>query len=185
MGNLSCLSWSTARIHLRPLIAVGSDDGNTTTGAKLQLWEYVQDRKAIKVDLTSVNTSLQNAIKDIQFAPNFGQSYHLLAVASTNIDLFTIKPANRGEMNNSSDTKALAYDVICINTMDDHGSTVWKVCWNVFGSVLYSCGDDGRIRMWKGTINGPWLCANNISLQPEALEKAKTDTSQSTDSVSQ
>ena len=25
-------------------------------------------------------------------------------------------------------------------------------CWNVFGSVLYSCGDDGRIRMWKGLI---------------------------------
>lgn len=36
---------------------------------------------------------LQNGIKDIQFAPNFGQSYHLLAIASTDIDLFTIKPA--------------------------------------------------------------------------------------------
>jgi len=51
-------------------------------------------RKAVKVDLTSsVNMLLQNAIKDIQFAPNFGQSYHLLAVASNDIDLFTIKPA--------------------------------------------------------------------------------------------
>jgi hypothetical protein len=36
---------------------------------------------------------LQNAVKDIQFAPNFGQSYHLLAVASDDINLFTIYPA--------------------------------------------------------------------------------------------
>ena len=50
-------------------------------------------RKAVKVDLTSVNMLLQNAVKDVQFAPNFGQSYHLLAVASNDIDLFTIKPA--------------------------------------------------------------------------------------------
>jgi hypothetical protein len=47
----------------------------------------------VKVDLSSVNMLLQNAVKDVQFAPNFGQSYHLLAIASNDIDLFTIKPA--------------------------------------------------------------------------------------------
>ena len=77
------------------------------------------------------------------------------------------------------------------------------MCWNVFGSVLYSCGDDGRIRMWKGwivvfifqtrqnfillnilgTINGPWKCESNISLQAEAFEKAKNDANQPTESV--
>ena len=50
-------------------------------------------RKAAKVDLGNLNMSLQNAVKDVQFAPNYGQSYHLLAVASNDIDLFTIKPA--------------------------------------------------------------------------------------------
>ncbi|CAF4285522.1 unnamed protein product [Rotaria sp. Silwood2] len=90
----------------------------------------------------------------------------------------------RGELNNSSENKAQTYDVTRIITLDDHGSTVWKVCWNVFGSVLYSCGDDGRIRMWKGTINGPWKCESNVSLQAEALEKAKSDASQSTEPVS-
>ncbi|CAF1151448.1 unnamed protein product [Adineta ricciae] len=183
MSNLSCVSWSTARHHLAPLIAIGSDDCNTGAGAKLQLWEYASDRKASKVDLTSVNALLQNAIKDIQFAPNFGQSYHLLAVASNNIELFTIRPAKE-QLNNSSENKAQIYDVARINTLDDHGSTVWKVCWNVFGSVLYSCGDDGRVRMWKGTINGPWKCESNVNLQADALEKAKADASQSTESVS-
>jgi hypothetical protein len=34
-----------------------------------------------------------------------------------------------------------------------------------------------------GTINGPWKCESNISLQSEALEKAKADASQPTEPV--
>ena len=62
-------------------------------------------------------------------------------------------------------------------------SQVWKVSWNVFGSVLYSCGDDGRIRMWKGTINGPWKCESSVSLQPEGLERAKAGVNQSNETA--
>ncbi len=34
-----------------------------------------------------------------------------------------------------------------------------------------------------GTINGPWKCESNISLQSEALEKAKADASKPTEPV--
>ena len=34
-----------------------------------------------------------------------------------------------------------------------------------------------------GTINGPWKCESNVNLQADALEKAKADASQSTESV--
>ena len=29
-------------------------------------------------------------------------------------------------------------------------SQVWKVEWNVTGTVLSSSGDDGKVRLWKG-----------------------------------
>ncbi len=38
-------------------------------------------------------------------------------------------------------------------------------------------------RFCLGTINGPWKCESNVSLQPEALEKAKANASQSTEQV--
>ena len=34
-----------------------------------------------------------------------------------------------------------------------------------------------------GSINGPWKCESNVSLQPEALEKARAGASQSTEPV--
>ena len=77
----------------------------------------------MKVDLSAMNSSTQNAIKDAQFAPNFGQSYHLLAIASNDIHLFTIKPS-RTETNNNSENKAQAYEIHRIVSLEEHGSTV-------------------------------------------------------------
>ena len=34
-----------------------------------------------------------------------------------------------------------------------------------------------------GSIHGPWKCESNVSLQPEALERAKAEANQSTEPV--
>lgn len=42
-------------------------------------------------------------------------------------------------------------DVILQAQFDDHNSTVWRVCWNVTGTILASSGDDCYVRLWKGS----------------------------------
>lgn len=32
------------------------------------------------------------------------------------------------------------------------GEQVWRVSWNVTGTVLSSSGDDGCVRLWKGIL---------------------------------
>lgn len=32
----------------------------------------------------------------------------------------------------------------------DHNAEVWRVEWNITGTILSSSGDDGRIMLWKG-----------------------------------
>ena len=33
---------------------------------------------------------------------------------------------------------------------DHQGAQVWRVAWNVTGTILASSGDDGCVRLWKG-----------------------------------
>ena len=33
---------------------------------------------------------------------------------------------------------------------DHQGAQVWRVAWNITGTILASSGDDGCVRLWKG-----------------------------------
>jgi len=43
--------------------------------------------------------------------------------------------------------KKLRVDLIA--DLTDHGAEVWRVEWNVTGTILSSSGDDGKVRLWK------------------------------------
>lgn len=44
-------------------------------------------------------------------------------------------------------------DVQTAAQFDDHNCTVWRICWNVTGTVLASSGDDGCVRMFKSKFS--------------------------------
>lgn len=33
---------------------------------------------------------------------------------------------------------------------EEYTSKVWRVCWNVTGTILASSGEDGCVKLWKG-----------------------------------
>jgi nucleoporin SEH1 len=37
-----------------------------------------------------------------------------------------------------------------------HQSEVWRVDWNVTGTILSSSGDDGVVRLWKSSFLKDW-----------------------------
>lgn len=43
------------------------------------------------------------------------------------------------------------YEITTVATFEDHNYTVWRVSWNVLGTILASSGDDGCVRLWKCT----------------------------------
>jgi WD40 repeat protein len=45
---------------------------------------------------------------------------------------------------------ATRYIVRTVAKCTDHNSTVWRVAWNITGTILASSGDDGVVRLWKG-----------------------------------
>ena len=46
----------------------------------------------------------------------------------------------------------------------DHQSEVWRVQWNITGTILASSGDDGTVRLYQSDHeNFDWQCIQTIS----------------------
>lgn len=168
----SCLSWSGSRFHA-PLIAAASDDP-AASGPRVTLYEYNDTvRKWFKVEgLTDVT----EPVSDVSFAPSVGRSYHLLAVAGRNLQIFSLKPTGMTDSTDANESGALQskFDVKQLATFDNHDGQVWRVSWNVTGTVLASAGGDGTIKLWKPNYMGTWKLALSFKPQDYGLEQDST-----------
>ncbi|XP_054841844.1 centrosomal protein of 192 kDa [Eublepharis macularius] len=152
--SCSCISWnpSSCRAHA-PMIAVGSDDSSPNVLAKVQIYEYNENtRKYAKAETLMTVT---DPVHDIAFAPNLGRSFHILAVATKDVRIFTLKPVRKELTATSGLTK---FEVQLVAQFDNHNSQVWRVSWNITGTVLASSGDDGCVRLWKANYMDNWKC---------------------------
>lgn len=150
----SCLSWNPSRVH-PPMIAVGSDDPNPAGGGKVQIFEFRDsERKWIKVE-TLMN--IADAVHDLSFAPNLGRTYHVLAVATKDVRIMTLKPLRRdgvmGPMRLEIRQPAL---------LEHNDAQVWRISWNVTGTILASSSDDGYVRLWKANYLENWKCFQEL-----------------------
>lgn len=72
------------------MLAVGSDDPNISNGSKVLIYEYNENsRRWTKTDSV---LSVCDAVHDIAFGPNLGRSYHVIAVATKDVRIITLKP---------------------------------------------------------------------------------------------
>ncbi|KAG9479095.1 hypothetical protein GDO78_012645 [Eleutherodactylus coqui] len=109
-------------------------------------------RKYVKAETFMTVT---DPVHDIAFAPNLGRSFHILAVASKDVRIFTMKPLRKEVTSSGGVTK---FEIHTVAQFDNHNSQVWRVSWNITGTVLASSGDDGNVRLWKANYMDNWKC---------------------------
>lgn len=157
---LSSISWNPSRAHA-PMIAVGSNDSSNAKNGKVILFEF--NENARRWNKVEVITSVTDPVNDVAFAPNLGRTYHLLAVASNDLKVFTIRPlvTGKGQSETSSSNHQStnsnqvanvksANDIQVVMQSSEHDGVVWRVSWNITGTTLASSGDDGFVRLLKG-----------------------------------
>lgn len=125
-------------IPQKALMAVGSDDSSSTH--KLVIFQFpLFSQRLTKPDLVFPIT---DPVYDLAFAPRMGRGYDLLAVATVDIKLFSICLV-MSSMNN------FRYEVVPVIVVSDQPCSVWRVGWNILGSMMATSGDDGVVRLWR------------------------------------
>ncbi|CAH0713076.1 unnamed protein product, partial [Brenthis ino] len=183
--SISCLSWnpSLSRSNTNPpMLAVGSDEPNNVNATSTQsdkvsnnekvfIYEYSESSR--RWTRTECLSSVVEPVNDIAFAPNLGRSFHLLAVATKDVRIIKLEPIpeTSGASNGSVRFKS---EVVA--AFDDHMSNVWRVSWNVTGTLLASSGDDCCVRLWKMQYMNQWKCCAVLRGEAgaEAAPRART-----------
>ncbi|XP_037295245.1 nucleoporin SEH1 [Manduca sexta] len=191
--SISCLSWnpSLSRVGNPPMLAVGSDEPNTSNAVanvpsdkgtacngKVFIYEYSETSR--RWTRTECLSSVQEPVNDIAFAPNLGRSFHLLAVATKDVRIIKLEPlAEAAASSNGGGAGPVRFKAEVLAAFDEHYSCVWRVSWNVTGSLLASSGDDSCVRLWKMQYLNQWKCVavfKNESVAGDSPSLARTHT---------
>jgi nucleoporin SEH1 len=131
----------------------------------------------------------QGIVNDVAWANTMGRSYHLIATACHDFkvriyqitlpgksDGLSTLPPSPQSANEQHQTLASGsptpqpslltprHTAQLVAEFGDHQAPVWRVKWNLTGTVLSSAGDDGKIRLWKSNYSGVWRCISSVSL---------------------
>ena len=70
-----------------------------------------------------------------------------------------IKTKRRNELVH---TPLSRFDIRQAGQFDEHGTSVWRVCWNITGTILATSGDDGCVKLWKANYMDNWKCVSTL-----------------------
>ncbi|CAB4409806.1 unnamed protein product [Rhizophagus irregularis] len=134
-----CLSWCPSRYQF-PMIVVGCGKENSA-----KIFRCDQNSKWRSCEILDGH---QDLVHDVDWAPNMGRSYQLIATASkdTRVRIYKLTGNKDG------------FKVDAVAEFLDHDREVWKVKWNVTGTILSSAGDDGKVRLWKAGNEEGFKC---------------------------
>ncbi|OBZ84596.1 Nucleoporin SEH1 [Choanephora cucurbitarum] len=161
-----CLDWCPNRSSTAMMvIGLGKEVG-------ARIFKHDGHNRWIPAEFLPGHTDL---VHDVSWAPSMARSYQLIATASKDgmVRIFRLteqtvpaqKPQQTVQRGRSAfspagtptqNTNTKVFHIEMIACFDDHKAEVWRVEWNVTGTILSSSGDDGRLRLWTTGYDGQW-----------------------------
>jgi nucleoporin SEH1 len=154
-AGVRCLAWNPSKYD-HPMIVVGSE-GNDENFALVRVWQYQEAARkwvmCCELDRHERYDSGGCQVNDVDWAPNMGRSYHLIASAGQDSERqLKIHRLNR----TPEGLVPVPGPNADILASADQPQGIWRVQFNVTGTVLASSGEEGVVRLWKSTFRGDW-----------------------------
>ncbi|UXI19122.1 Membrane-bound transcription factor site-1 protease [Sarcoptes scabiei] len=180
----SSISWNSSLFRQNsPMIAVGSDDSYLQSGSKILFYEFNEQARDWQLIIDKTFKEINEPIHDIAFAPNVGRSYDLIGAATTkNVKIISIQAIGNDDSflgqgsiaTSTTSANKRRYTIKEVASFDDHGSQVWRVSWNITGTLMASSGDDGAVRLWKANCFDKWQNVGILKADQESIRHDPT-----------
>lgn len=116
------------------------------------------DKKYVKVCALPEHNGL---IRSVSWAPSMGRSYHLIATGCKDGFVRIFKATETAHAEGTGNGGEIKLETLA--KLGDHKKEVWRVNWNMTGTILSSAGDDGKLRLWKCNYLSDWKCMSVIN----------------------
>ncbi|KAL6064696.1 Nucleoporin SEH1 [Balamuthia mandrillaris] len=145
-GGSSSISWNPSPFD-RPSMVVGSGDPD------IKVWDFNEAQGRWKVAYTLSGHT--DEVHAVAWAPNLGRTFNLIASSSKDktIRIWKLPTTHSTTLTQPIEAAVLKY----------HNDAVWRVEWNITGTILASSGDDGTVCLWKADFKGQWLLLTTIN----------------------
>lgn len=131
-----------------PSFALGfNSDTPQLNSAKV--WEFDQDHQRwLPVAELTLPEDNQDQVYSVNWAPNIGRPYEIIAVAThKGIAIWQLRL-------NPNHERRLSIEKVAL--LSGHEGAVWEMEWDMSGMTLATTGSDGLLRLWQSNLNGVW-----------------------------
>jgi len=162
---VTCLSWNPSRFDT-PMLLLGcapAEGATAGTATTVKVWSFNEDHRRWQVlpwGILEGPGAPHQVIHDVDWAPNLGRKYHLLAACSgdeQNLRIWRIPNGERFLKARDDDDERVCHEL-------QNTGQARRVRWNVTGTILASSGDDGEVQLWTmDHFSRKWSSNHKIS----------------------
>ena len=154
-GSPNCVAWSPSVLEA-PMLAVGMTDG------AIYIWACNEDGGWARAHV--VEPIHRGCINDMNYAPDVGRSYGLLATASDDKSVRLWKLRRKVPRETGAGAPARGGTAVAVREALEasvlqelaHDSIVWRCVWCAAGSMIACSVDEGAVHIYKQDEQGVW-----------------------------